>query len=106
MIFSDKNPHIQLVGWLAGEVYDAWRTDPKLLAMHCINDTPTGLLVSRDIARMIDGCKAVGLLDWLDELVNRIHGVHPQIERDYIRLALYPLRMGYRNGKREKVLIV
>lgn len=90
---------------LKGKPYNAWETDPSVFAIYGNNGRSAGLAMTQDIADIINSHE-LGIPDWEGTVAKEIHKKYPKIDRRYAELALYPIHMGYRNGKKEKVMIV
>lgn len=98
--------HVKLVNKLNGDVYENWKTDPAKFARYAKDGKATGLAVSKDIADIINSHNEASTLDWLDACADEISTKYPNIQADYVRENLRTLRIGYRNGKKEKVLLL
>lgn len=98
--------HVKLVNKLNGDVYENWKTDPAKFARYAKDGKATGLAVSKEIADIINSHNEASTLDWLDACADEISTKYPNIQADYVRENLRTLRIGYRNGKKEKVLLL
>ncbi|MDE5581830.1 MAG: hypothetical protein K2I95_10485 [Treponemataceae bacterium] len=91
---------------LKGKPYEAWNTDPSVFAVYENNGMSAGLAITQDIADIINSHNEASVLEWTENIGKEIHEKYPKVNRHYVEMALHPVRMGYRNGRKEKVMIV
>ena len=97
---------VKFVNKLSGEVYHEYETDPKKFAAYAKDGKATGLAMTQEIADIINSHGEVSVLDWEEAVAADIHAKYPKIEKQYVKTNISAIRMGYRNGNKEKVLIL
>ena len=97
---------VKFVNKLNGEVYHEYETDPKKFAAYAKDGKATGLAMTQDIADIINSHGEASVLEWEDAIAEEIHAKYPKIEKQYVRMNISAIRMGYRNGNKEKVMIL
>lgn len=98
---------IKFVKEVKGEPYHAFETDTNKFVIHSNGSGKcTGVVMSQDIADIIDSHNEPSILDWRDNIADEIHEKYPNIDKDYVKLALGGIRPGYRSGKKENIKIV
>lgn len=97
---------VKFVNKLSGEVYHEYETDPKKFAAYAKDGKATGLAMTQDIADIINSHGEASVLEWEDAIAEEIHAKYPKIEKQYVRMNISAIRMGYRNGNKEKVMIL
>ena len=99
---------VKFVNTVKGEPYEEWNTDVNKFAVYYNRETgkETGLVMTQDIADIIDSCDEPSVLDWKERIANDIHAKYPKIDKRYIEEAITAIRMGYRNGKKQNIKII
>ena len=102
MRILENSSKVKIVKSLSGKPWRSWDTNPDVFAIYEENDKCKGLMMSRDIADLINVEPYVG---WICDMQEAISGMYPEIGKLYISVALHPLYMGYKNGTPERVMI-
>lgn len=97
---------VKFVNKLSGEVYHDYETDPTKFAAYAKDGKATGLVMTQDIADIINSHGEASVLDWKDAVAADIHAKYPKIRESYVKENITAIRMGYRNGNKEKVMIL
>lgn len=99
---------VKFVNTVKGEPWEEWNTDVNKFAVYYDRKTgkETGLVMTQDIADIIDSCDEPSVLDWKERIANDIHAKYPKIDKRYIEEAITAIRMGYRNGKKQNIKII
>lgn len=98
---------VKLVKEVKGEPYHDFETDTNKLAIYSDDGRrSSGIVMSQEIADIIDSHNEPSILDWKDNIADEINAKYPAIQKDYVRLALGGIRPGYRSGKKENVKVV
>lgn len=104
--FLNDVEKVKVVKKLDGDVYHNYETDANKFAIYAKDGKAKGLAMTQDIADIINSHNEASILDWQDAIAEEIHAKYPKIEKDYVRLAIKPIRIGYKNGKKENVMII
>lgn len=106
-VFENKD-YVRMVKELKGEVYEDWNTDPNVFAAYWNreNGKSTGLAISQQVMDIINSHNEPSVLEWQDNIANEIHEKFPKVDKHYVSQHIRQLRMGYRNGKKEKVMVI
>ena len=98
---------VKFVKEVKGEPYHDFETDANKLAIYSDDGRrSSGIVMSQEIADIIDSHNEPSILDWKDNIADEINAKYPAIQKDYVRLALGGIRPGYRSGKKENVKVV
>ena len=98
---------VKFVKEVKGEPYHDFETDTNKLAIYSDDGRrSSGIVMSQEIADIIDSHNEPSILDWKDNIADEINAKYPAIQKDYVRLALGGIRPGYRSGKKENVKVV
>lgn len=98
---------VKFVNAVKGEPYHDFETDINKFAIYSDDlGKQTGLVITQDIADIIDSHNEPSILDWKDAVAEEIHNKYPKIEASYIKLGLGGIRPGYRNGKKESIKVI
>lgn len=91
-----------------GDVWEEWNTDPSKFAVIYDKNTgkSKGLRMTQDIVDIINSVVEPSVLDWQDNVAEKVHEKYPEIKESYIKENIKPIRMGYRNGSQEKIQIL
>ena len=91
-----------------GDVWEEWNTDPNKFAVIYDKNTgkSKGLRMTQDIVDIINSVVEPSVLDWQDNVAEKVHKKYPEIKESYIKENIKPIRMGYRNGSQEKIQIL
>lgn len=97
---------VKLVKKLNGVVYHSHETDPTKFARYAKDGKAVGLAMTQDIADIINSHGEASVLDWRDSIAEEINAKYPKIDKYYVKENLNAIRMGYRNGNKEKIMIL
>ena len=97
---------VKFVNKLSGEVYHDYETDPSKFAVYAKDGKSKGLAMTQDIADIINSHSEVSVYDWANAIAEDVNKKYPNIRKEYVRYSLSAIRMGYRNGDKEKVMIL
>lgn len=91
-----------------GDVWEEWNTDPNKFAVIYDKNTgkSKGLRMTQDIVDIINSVVEPSVLDWQDNVAEKVHKKYPEIKEGYIKENIKQIRMGYRNGSQEKIQIL
>lgn len=91
-----------------GDVWEEWNTDPSKFAVIYDKNTgkSKGLRMTQDIVDIINSVVEPSVLDWQDNVAEKVHEKYPEIKESYIKENIKQIRMGYRNGSQEKIQIL
>ena len=62
--------------------------------------------MTQDIADIINSHSEVDVSDWANAIAEDVNKKYPNIRKEYVKYSLSAIRMGYRNGDKEKVMIL
>lgn len=97
---------VQMVKKLYGEIYDGDNTDPSKFAVYHTNGKVKGIAMTQDIADIINSHTEVDVYDWAKAIAKDVHAKYPKIKEEYVSFIVTSIRMGYRKGKKEHVMII
>lgn len=97
---------VKFVNKLSGEVYHDYETDPSKFAVYAKDGKSKGLAMTQDIADIINSHSEVDVFDWANAIAEDVNKKYPNIRKEYVKYSLSAIRMGYRNGDKEKVMIL
>ena len=97
---------VKFVNKLSGEVYHDYETDPSKFAVYAKDGKSKGLAMTQDIADIINSHSEVDVSDWANAIAEDVNKKYPNIRKEYVKYSLSAIRMGYRNGDKEKVMIL
>ncbi len=97
---------VKFVNKLSGEVYHDYETDPSKFAVYAKDGKSKGLAMTQDIADIINSHSEVDVSDWTNAIAEDVNKKYPNIRKEYVKYSLSAIRMGYRNGDKEKVMIL
>lgn len=97
---------VKFVNKLSGEVYHDYETDPSKFAVYAKDGKSKGLAMTQDIADIINSHSEASVYDWANAIAEDVNKKYPNIRKEYVKTSLSAIRMGYRNGDKEKVMIL
>ena len=97
---------VKFVNKLSGEVYHDYETAPSKFAVYAKDGKSKGLAMTQDIADIINSHSEVDVSDWANAIAEDVNKKYPNIRKEYVKYSLSAIRMGYRNGDKEKVMIL
>lgn len=99
---------VKFVKEVKGEPFEEYNTEKDKFALYYDRDSgkETGLVISQEIADIIDSHNEPSILDWKDNIAAEIHEKYPNIDESYIKQGLGGIRPGFASGKKKSVKVV